>query len=294
LIEYVLDGFGRRIGRKRNGVLSEAFLFMDGLNPVAMMDSLGETTHLFIYGAQGNVPDYMIRGGVRYRLITDHLGSVRLVVDATSGDVIQRIDYDPWGNHIVDTNPGFQPFGFAGGIYDSETELTLFGARTYDGASGRWMSKDPILFHGGVSNLYEYALNDPIDYIDPSGTQQLLPPPLGPFPPSVVGREFLENWYATSKWGALDQYFHCRANCEAAQTGPVGEELAEILTELKERFDRAIDRWDPFDPEDSAADQQANRCGRYLGRHNPLGDCNALCGSYYSPIHSFPPLYDFL
>ncbi|MCI0561339.1 MAG: hypothetical protein MN733_22870, partial [Nitrososphaera sp.] len=94
-IEYVLDGFGRRVGRKRNGVLIEGFLFKDRLNPVATVDSLGEMTRLFIFGAHENVPDYMVKGGVRYRLITDHLGSVRLVVDATSGAVIQRIDYDP-------------------------------------------------------------------------------------------------------------------------------------------------------------------------------------------------------
>jgi hypothetical protein len=30
----------------------------------------------------------------------------------------QRLDYDAWGNVTTDTNPGFQPFGFAGGLYD--------------------------------------------------------------------------------------------------------------------------------------------------------------------------------
>ncbi|MDH5679538.1 MAG: RHS repeat-associated core domain-containing protein, partial [Nitrospinota bacterium] len=45
---------------------------------------------------------------------------------------------------VSDTNPGFQPFGFAGGLYDQHTKLTRFGARDYDAHAGRWTSKDPI------------------------------------------------------------------------------------------------------------------------------------------------------
>jgi RHS repeat-associated protein len=70
---------------------------------------------------------------------------------------------------VKDTNPGFQPFGFAGGLYDSETGLTRFGARDYDAETGRWLSKDPIGFKGGSTNLYTYAGNDPINAIDPYG-----------------------------------------------------------------------------------------------------------------------------
>ncbi len=67
------------------------------------------------------------------------------------------------------TSPGFQPFGFAGGLYDPDTKLTHFGAREYDASVGRWLTKDPILFAGGDTNLYGYVLQDPINWIDPSG-----------------------------------------------------------------------------------------------------------------------------
>ncbi len=69
----------------------------------------------------------------------------------------------------MDTNPGFQPFGFAGGLYDPDTGLVRFGARDYDPATGRWTAKDPILFGGGDANLYAYVGNDPVNFIDPSG-----------------------------------------------------------------------------------------------------------------------------
>ncbi len=94
---------------------------------------------------------------------------MRLVVKVSNGDIVQRMDYDEWGNVTLDTNPNFQPFGFAGGIYDAETGLVRFGARDYDPEIGRWTAKDPILFEGGQANLYVYVGNDPINRIDPSG-----------------------------------------------------------------------------------------------------------------------------
>ncbi|MDH5677781.1 MAG: RHS repeat-associated core domain-containing protein [Nitrospinota bacterium] len=72
------------------------------------------------------------------------------------------MEYDEYGIIVSDTNPGFQPFGFAGGLYDQHTKLTRFGARDYDAHVGRWTSKDPILFDARVLNLYGYAINDPI------------------------------------------------------------------------------------------------------------------------------------
>jgi RHS repeat-associated protein len=119
----------------------------------------------------------MIKNGVTYRIISDHLGSPRLVVNTADGTIAQRMDYDEFGNVILDTNPGFQPFGFAGGIYDQPTKLTRFGARDYDAETGRWTAKDPIGFvHDpligcplGDTNPFGYVLNDPINRVDPSG-----------------------------------------------------------------------------------------------------------------------------
>lgn len=93
------------------------------------------------------------------------------MVNTATGAVAQRIDYDEFGNITTDTNPGFQPFGFAGGLYDQHTGLTRFGVRDYDAQVGRWTAKDPLLFRRGGANAYIYVGSDPINLSDPTGTQ---------------------------------------------------------------------------------------------------------------------------
>jgi len=168
-ITYVIDGRNRRIGKRVGGTLVQGFLYQDQLKPLAELDGGGNVVARFIYGTCPNVPEYMIKNGVTYRFILDHLGSPRLVVNATTGAVAQRIDYDAWGNITKDTNPGFQPFGFAGGLYDSDTGLIRFGARDYDAEVGRWTEKDPIRFFSQDANLYFYNFGDPVNLIDPEG-----------------------------------------------------------------------------------------------------------------------------
>jgi len=90
-------------------------------------------------------------------------------VDTANGAVAQEIDYDEFGRVTRDTNPGFQPFGFGGGLYDQDTKLVRFGARDYDPETGRFTTPDPLRFGGGSTNLYGYALADPVNLADPSG-----------------------------------------------------------------------------------------------------------------------------
>lgn len=168
-LEYIIDGYNRRIGKQVDGELMRTMIWQSQFRPAAEFDGSGRLVSRFVYGVGMNVPDYMVRDGVTYRLIRDYLGSVRLVVDAQTGEIAQRLDYDAWGRVTTDTQPGFQPFGFAGGLYDPDTGLVRFGLRDYDAEAGRWTAKDPIGFLGGDSNLYAYVGNDPVNATDPSG-----------------------------------------------------------------------------------------------------------------------------
>ncbi len=116
-VEYLIDGQNRRVGRKYNGAVTHRWLYQNQLNPVAELDSAGALVSRFVYGSRANVPDYLVKGGNVYRLLTDHLGSVRAVVDTVTGTVAQWTTYDAWGNVLAGSGAGFQPFGFAGGAH---------------------------------------------------------------------------------------------------------------------------------------------------------------------------------
>lgn len=169
IIEYIIDGRNRRVGKKVNGMLVQNLLYTDLLNPVAELDKAGNAVKRFVYGTRTNTPDYVLTSQRVYRIITDQIGSPRIIVDAKNGSIIQRIDYDEFGTVVRDTNPGFQPFGFAGGLYDPDTGLIRFGARDYDSVSGRWLSKDPSGIWPGNFNQYQYADNNPVTMIDTTG-----------------------------------------------------------------------------------------------------------------------------
>jgi RHS repeat-associated protein len=112
--------------------------------------------------------------GTKYYLHYNQVGTLKAVSRVLSPDntfeVIKEISYDTFGNIISDSNSSFKmPFGFAGGLYDSDTKLTRFGYRDYDAKTGKWTAKDPIGFAGGDSNLYGYVLGDPVGLFDSEG-----------------------------------------------------------------------------------------------------------------------------
>lgn len=182
---YLVDGKGRRIGKRAKvgagaDALTKRWLYRDQLSPVAELDANGKVTAQFVYGSRGNIPDLVIKvdpvtgAKTTYRLFSDQLGSPRLAVNVDNvSDVPYRVDYSAFGKPAwkaaVAENFNWLPFGFAGGIYDKDTQLVRFGARDYDAEIGRWVSKDPIRFDGEQANLYVYVGNDPVNHQDSTG-----------------------------------------------------------------------------------------------------------------------------
>jgi RHS repeat-associated protein len=170
-VEYVIDGKGRRIGKKVNGVQIQGFLYKDQLRIAAELDGAGGILSQFVYIGDNQSPDFMIKAGSVYRFVKDQLGSPRVIVNVLTGAVAQTLDFDEFGNVLGDSMPGFQPFGFAGGIQDQNTGLIRFGFRDYHPEVGIWTTKDPIRWSGNQENLYVYVSSDPVNKTDSWGLQ---------------------------------------------------------------------------------------------------------------------------
>jgi len=171
----------------------------------------------FVYGSRDNVPDVVLRDGKIFRIIVDQLGSPRAAINVNNpNDAPFQVTYDPFGNLVSSTNPGWMPFGFAGGLYDPDTGLVRFGARDYQPGSGRWIEKDPIGFRGGSTNLYEYAHNDTINARDPSGRDIM--PKGTPKECGEAGDKLLSIVDASKNWeeGILEEQQLCQMQCKAA------------------------------------------------------------------------------
>ena len=166
-VTHVLDALGRPIRISGSG--APVRMLWDGDRVAATLDEQGNVDIRFIDSGIGACPEGLIRDGVEYLIVTDHLGSVRVVVDTEKGEAVQAMDYDALGRPIVNTAPGWQPFGFAGGLHEPAGGLVRFQARTYDPFVGRFLSRDPLGFAGGQVNLYQYALGDPVNNSDPTG-----------------------------------------------------------------------------------------------------------------------------
>jgi RHS repeat-associated protein len=169
LVEYLIDGVGRRVGKRKNGTLVRQWMYRDSLKPVAELDGAGNLLAQYGYGSRSNLPDYVRRGSATYRIISDHVGSPRHVVNASdSNDVPFTATYSTFGE-VSGSGLDWMPFGFAGGHFDPDTGLLRFGVRDYDPVVGRWTAKDPLRFGGRRSNLYVYVNNDPLNRRDPTG-----------------------------------------------------------------------------------------------------------------------------
>jgi RHS repeat-associated protein len=113
-----------------------------------------------------------VAGGDAYWYLTDHLNSIRAVLNS-SGGVTASVAYDAYGNLTTAAAPGL--YDWTGREFDVETGLYYNRARYYEPGTGRWISQDPMGFDAGDSNLYRYAANNPLSNTDPSGTEVLAP-----------------------------------------------------------------------------------------------------------------------
>ncbi|TWT66157.1 RHS repeat-associated core domain-containing protein [Allorhodopirellula solitaria] len=213
-IEYIYDALDQRVGKRLDSDgdgdfdRDEVFLWTEGQTVLRATDSDGETAtetftlaSRYLYGDMvdqlladeqyngGTGPDVSATtasatAGDSYWALTDHLGSVRDLVD-NSGVIRQHVAYDSFGNRIVEQDYDAsgstissshadaidELFGYTGRDWDADAQLQNNRARWYDPATGRWLSNDPIGFAAGDANLYRYVGNQTTTLTDPSGLE---------------------------------------------------------------------------------------------------------------------------
>ena len=104
--------------------------------------------------------------------ITDHLGSVRAVTDA-SGNVLATFDYTPYGELLAATDN--TATGTDHLFTGKEQQSKLGVSELYDsqarfmGTDGRFTSIDPLAEKYYHLSPYAYCAGDPVNLIDPDG-----------------------------------------------------------------------------------------------------------------------------
>jgi len=180
-----------------------------------------------------------------YTYHPDHIGSSNLITDM-AGNKFEHIEYTPYGKTWIDEGSTLNIIGyrFTGKELDTETGLYYYGARYLDPQSSRWMSADSALTQympgnqgnnnlpgmGGVFNpvninLYNYATNNPLKYVDPDGNKPVMSNgPLGMIAHKVIQYDFL-TWGPVGKKDAEMSHSLGRADlvCEHPQFVEVGE-----------------------------------------------------------------------
>ena len=177
---YVYDENGTRFSKTVNGTTTQ-FNYVGGL---LLSQKTGDDIIFFQYGA-GGVPLGFVYNGVQYFYVTNQLGDVLGITDDT-GDAFVMYSYDEWGNPIQTITQDnteeqnkiaqLNPLRYRGYYYDAETGYYYLQSRYYNPKWGRFISADSFSYIDAFTrlgfNAYIYCENNPIMFVDPSGTEE--------------------------------------------------------------------------------------------------------------------------
>jgi RHS repeat-associated protein len=170
---FAYDGLSRRtqiIEKNSSGTITSTKNFLwAGKDIIQERDSSNAVTkQFFLQGEQ--------QTGVNYYYTRDQLGSTRELLNS-SGGIVARYSYDPYGNDALVSGTNLASFQYAGYYFHQPSGLQLAIFRTYDSNTGRWLSRDPAGEIFGGFDLYEYCDDLPIDAVDSFGLRGTTAPP---------------------------------------------------------------------------------------------------------------------
>ena len=166
---YYYDPFGKRLWKEVDGIKTYFHYYDEGL--IGEYDATGTELKTYGYKPGSNWttdPLYLKEGGQIYFYHNDHLG-IPQKLTAKNGAVVWSAKYTAFGKAEIDNSSIIKSnLRFSGQYEDEETGLHYNHWRYYDPEIGRYIRTDPIGLNGGT-NLYVYANNNPMKFIDPNG-----------------------------------------------------------------------------------------------------------------------------
>ncbi len=161
-VTFAYDGLGRRL-KQTVGATETRYLWC-GTTICQIRSAADAWTHrLYPEG------EYRATGTKKYLYLTDHLGSVRDVIDITgTPTLVGSFDYRPYGEVARSWGTVTTGYTYAGLFAQTNTGLLLSTTRAYNPANGKWLNVDPIREAGGV-NLTGYVGGSPMMGVDPMG-----------------------------------------------------------------------------------------------------------------------------
>jgi RHS repeat-associated protein len=153
------DPLDRCISASING--AQEFYLYHNSDELGSFTSNGSTKELKVPGL--SAPIALEIQGQAFAPLCDHIGSIRCWIN--SATIPQKVDYTAFGEGLSG-----KPiiWGYSGKRFYQQLGLYNFGKRFYDPISGRWITTDPAGQIDGT-NLYAYALNNPLLYRDFDG-----------------------------------------------------------------------------------------------------------------------------
>ncbi len=169
IAKYRYDGLARRIEKNVDSIVTR--YVYDNEDILLEFDSSSTQVARYTHGLGIDEPLILERGGQSLFYQFDGLGSITDLTD-TNGEVVQSYVYGSFGNIELQRGSLINLYTYTGREFDSESGLYFYRARYYDAIIGVFVKEEPFGFAGGI-NLYSYTINNPINFVDPSGNVRI-------------------------------------------------------------------------------------------------------------------------